>query len=41
MYVKALEPVRLIDASVQAYETSMGLFEHDMSVMAMFSKCRD
>ena len=41
MYVKALELVQLWDASVEAYGTVMGLFEHNPSVMAPFNKCRD
>lgn len=36
MYVKALELVRLWDASVEAYGTVMGLFEHNLSMMAPF-----
>lgn len=41
MYVLALELVRLGDASVEAYETLMGLFKQTMSVMIPFDKARD
>lgn len=41
MYIRALELVRLGDASVEAYETLMRLLDQAMSVMEPFDKCRD
>lgn len=41
MYAQALELVRLRDASVEASKTLMGLFKHDMAVIAPFDKARD
>ncbi|XP_044337033.1 uncharacterized protein [Triticum aestivum] len=41
MYIRALELVRLGDASVEAYQTLMGLLDQAMPVMDPFDKCRD
>ncbi|XP_037413928.1 protein FAR1-RELATED SEQUENCE 1-like [Triticum dicoccoides] len=41
MYVQALELVRLGDASVEAYDTLMGLFKQAMTVMAPYDMQRD
>lgn len=41
IYVQALELVRLGDASVEAYDTLMGLFKQAMTVMAPYDMQRD
>ena len=41
MYVQALELVRLGDASVEAYDTLMALFNQALVVMKPFDNARD
>jgi hypothetical protein len=41
IYKKALELVRLGDASVEAYEKLEGLFDNDLAIMAPYNEKRD